>query len=78
MESGAKITVRLPADLHSALVEQARLDERSLNSEIIYLLRQALWPTVNADAYQGARGALQPAPQQAFPRPAARKPRGSR
>lgn len=33
-----RITLRLPADLHTWLVEQAKSARRSLNSEIVYRL----------------------------------------
>jgi predicted HicB family RNase H-like nuclease len=36
------ITLRLPDDLHALVVAAADQDERSLNGEIIWLLRQAL------------------------------------
>ncbi len=36
------LSVRLPDDLHAQLVEAAKGDDRSLNSEIIHLLRRAL------------------------------------
>ncbi|WP_131745850.1 Arc family DNA-binding protein [Frankia sp. Cppng1_Ct_nod] len=36
------LNVRLPDDLHARLVEAAKEDTRSLNSEIIHLLREAL------------------------------------
>jgi predicted HicB family RNase H-like nuclease len=41
MEYEAKLTVRLPASLHERLVELARRDRRSLNSEIVVLLERA-------------------------------------
>lgn len=37
-----KLTIRIPEDLHDALVRVARQDARSLNAEIIVLLRAAL------------------------------------
>lgn len=37
-----KLTVRLPEDLHQELVRVASEEERSLNQQIIYLLRRAL------------------------------------
>ncbi|MEU2979454.1 Arc family DNA-binding protein [Streptomyces hirsutus] len=37
-----RISLRLPTDLHARLVEQARTDRRSLNSEIIHLLEVTL------------------------------------
>ncbi|MFE4415968.1 Arc family DNA-binding protein [Streptomyces sp. NPDC056821] len=36
------MSLRLPTDLHARLVEQARSDRRSLNSEIAHLLEAAL------------------------------------
>jgi len=36
------INVRLPDDLHAQLVQAAQEDTRSLNGEIIHLLRLAL------------------------------------
>ena len=41
MEHEVKITLRLPATLHQRLVEFARADRRSLNSEFIVLLEEA-------------------------------------
>jgi hypothetical protein len=37
-----KLTVRLPVALHSQLTEPASLDQRSLNGEVIYLLRESV------------------------------------
>lgn len=34
------VSVRLPADLYARLVEDARRNQRSISSQIIYLLRQ--------------------------------------
>ncbi|MFL1375884.1 toxin-antitoxin system HicB family antitoxin [Nocardiopsis protaetiae] len=42
MADEKRISLRLPPDLHARLVEQARLDRRSLNSEIVHLLEVAL------------------------------------
>ncbi|OEV04333.1 Arc family DNA-binding protein [Streptomyces oceani] len=44
MEDEKRISLRLPTKLHARLVEEARVDRRSLNSEIIYLLEVALGP----------------------------------
>jgi predicted HicB family RNase H-like nuclease len=45
MDPEKRISLRLPTDLHARLVEEARTDRRSLNSEIIHLLEVALAPT---------------------------------
>ncbi|MFE9926487.1 Arc family DNA-binding protein [Streptomyces sp. NPDC005774] len=45
MADEKRISLRLPTDLHARLVEQARADRRSLNSEIIHLLEVALTDT---------------------------------
>jgi hypothetical protein len=37
-----KLTNRIPADLHEALQQEAKRDTRSVNAEIIVLLREAL------------------------------------
>ena len=37
-----RYALRLPPDLHAALVEMARREDRSLNQQLIYLLRQAV------------------------------------
>ncbi|MEV5012818.1 Arc family DNA-binding protein [Streptomyces sp. NPDC055692] len=42
MTDEKRISLRLPTDLHARLVEQARSDRRSLNSEIVHLLEAAL------------------------------------
>ncbi|MER5495013.1 Arc family DNA-binding protein [Streptomyces sp. LE64] len=49
MESEKRISLRLPADLHERLVERARTDRRSVNSEIIHLLEVALGPAGGDD-----------------------------
>lgn len=41
-ENEKKITIRIPAELHAALVKAAQEDARSLNAEILVLLRTAL------------------------------------
>jgi predicted HicB family RNase H-like nuclease len=41
MEPQAKLTIRIPSALHERLVELARRDRRSLNSEILVLLERA-------------------------------------
>ncbi len=42
MDNEKKITIRIPADLHQELVEASEQDNRSLNGEIITLLKEAL------------------------------------
>ncbi|MER6130355.1 Arc family DNA-binding protein [Streptomyces sp. NPDC001795] len=37
-----KFTLRLPEDLHQRLTDQAAVDRRSLNSEILHLLEVGL------------------------------------
>lgn len=37
-----RVLLRLPSDLHTALAEWAQDEERSLNGQIVYLLRQAV------------------------------------
>jgi predicted transcriptional regulator len=37
-----RITLRLPDDLHQQLVELAKLDDRSLNAEIVRAVRHYL------------------------------------
>lgn len=39
-----KLQLRLPPELHAALVELATREERSLNGQIVYLLRGAMPP----------------------------------
>jgi len=75
MPKGIPLTVRLPEELHAALVERAQLDARSLNGEIVFLLREALFPAVDADAYQHTRGGLRGMPEYNLPRPAPRQAR---
>ena len=42
MEEIVRVSLRLPKDLHAALVDQAQKDTRSLHGEILALLRKAL------------------------------------
>lgn len=42
MSDDKKITIRIPPDLHAQLVKLSAQDIRSLNSEIIALLREAI------------------------------------
>jgi hypothetical protein len=41
-EQIVRLILRLPDDVHAALTEWAREEERSLNGHILYLLRRAL------------------------------------
>ncbi len=75
MSKSVPLTLRLPDDLHAALVERARLDARSLNGEIIFLLREALFPVVEADAFQHTRQAVSRVPRYAAPGPSAQRRR---
>jgi hypothetical protein len=76
MPEDIRITVRLPADLAEALRERARAEDRSLNREILFLLRQALFPPVEADAYRDSRRSIGSLKKYEFPRPLTRRPRG--
>ncbi|MGW1543859.1 Arc family DNA-binding protein [Streptomyces sp. NPDC002309] len=49
MEDEKRISLRLPTELHARLVEEARADRRSLNSEIVHLLEVALGPAGGND-----------------------------
>jgi hypothetical protein len=73
MPKAVPLTLRLPEDLHAALVERAQLDARSLNGEIVFRLRESLFPAVDADAYQHTRLGLRRMPQANLPQPAARQ-----
>lgn len=42
MDSGSKVTVRLPAELHREIEQLAEQEDRSLNGEIVNLLRDAV------------------------------------
>ena len=42
MNDEKKVTIRIPNELHQELVKLAELDTRSLNGEIIALLREAI------------------------------------
>ena len=78
MPKGIPLTLRLPEDLHAALVERAQVDARSLNGQIVFLLREALFPIVDADAFRHTRTGLSAMPEYTLPRPAGRlRPRKS-
>ncbi len=42
MDEEKRITLRLPGDVHAAIAELADQDVRSLNAEILVLLREAI------------------------------------
>jgi hypothetical protein len=42
MNDDKKITIRIPHAIHAKLVELAKQDTRSLNAEILVLLREAI------------------------------------
>ena len=71
-----RLTLRLPPDLHAALQELARRDDRSLNRQIVALLRQAVFPPVESDPARDPRRALSSMPRYTFPRTTTRRPRG--
>lgn len=75
MAHDIRLTLRLPDDLHAALLARARVDDRSINREIVALLRQALFPSVDADAYRSSRTTLKNMPEYKLPRPMPRMPR---
>ena len=75
-----RITVRLPDDVATALRARAAADDRSLNRQIVFLLRQALLARPDSAA-QSSRAAsaslsLGSMPRYKFPRPTNRRPRG--
>lgn len=39
-DDAVKLMLRLPKDLHAQLAEEAQADERSLNGQIVFLLKQ--------------------------------------
>jgi hypothetical protein len=76
MTPDTRVTIRLPADLADAVRQRAQVDERSLNREIVFLLRQALFPSADADAYRDTRRFLAEMPRYTLPKPTNRRPRG--
>jgi len=76
MTDETRVTLRLPADLADFVRERAAAEHRSLNSEIVHLLRQAQSPAVDADAFRESRRSLGAMPRYTLPRPFGRRPRG--
>ena len=58
MSDEARLSLRLPRDLHALLLERATAEHRSLNAQIIHLLWQAF--VVDAASYHDARGQVRP------------------
>jgi hypothetical protein len=77
MPTDVRMTLRLPTDIADALRTRAAAEDRSLNGEIVALLRQALFPSVDADAYRDSRRTLGSMPHYTFPRPYPRRTRGN-
>ena len=75
-ENETRITVRFPSPLIATLKTFLPEDDRSLNSEMVHLMRQVQFPDVDADAYRGSRGTLGAMPRYTLPRPFGRRPRG--
>jgi hypothetical protein len=73
--AGTRITLRLPDDLAALVRERAAAEHRSLNKEIVFLLEQAMYTAVDADAYRDSRHQLASMPRYALPRPFNRRPR---
>lgn len=57
-----RIMLRLPPDVHAAAQACADLDMRSLNSEIVVLLREALATRQHVEKQQQERAAKKKAP----------------
>jgi len=76
MSEEMRLTLRLPNDLADFLRERAAANHRSLNSEIVHLLRDVQFPAIDADAYRGSRRTLGAMPRYTLPRPFGRRPRG--
>jgi hypothetical protein len=73
MDPEKRISLRLPADLHERLVDRARTDRRSLNSEIIHLLEVAIGPAAKTPDRLDGVPAPHPAPQERTSSPAERR-----
>lgn len=47
--------VRMPADVHELLTEQAKQNDRSMNAELVRILKEALTGTAEQAAYERGR-----------------------
>jgi hypothetical protein len=74
MIAETRVTLRLPEDLATLLREQAAAARRSLNKQIVFLLEQATFSSVDADAYSQTRRTLAGLPRYSLPRPYTRRP----
>jgi hypothetical protein len=78
MPNDARLTLRLSEPLAAALRQRAAEDHRSLNSQIVFLLEQALYPTADADAFRDSRRSLGSMPRSTAPQPFTRRRGGNR
>jgi Arc-like DNA binding domain len=60
------LNLRLPEELHARLADQATVDRRSLNSEILYLIEVGL-AAVGTDAVPPGGDSATPAPLRGKP-----------
>lgn len=44
--------VRMPADVHELLIERAKQNDRSMNAELVRILKEALTGTAEKAAYE--------------------------
>ena len=77
MSRETRVTLRLPDELATWLREQAAAEHRSLNKQLVFLLEQASYTAVDADAYRDARRTLAAMPRYSAPRPYNRRPRAN-
>lgn len=49
-----KITLRLPPEVHAGAVKQAASEDRSLNSQIVQMLRSSLAPKLDSELHRQA------------------------
>jgi hypothetical protein len=55
MEDSVRITLRLPRDLHDRIKRHADQEARSINRQIVYLLRRATEESLAQAKQQGQR-----------------------